>query len=124
MTELLHILYHGTDETTAKKIMVNGFKEFTYFAKNLKDALKFGGDCVFEVAFPDGFAPNWFSSEFCWQIRNKKRILPDKIVRVCKYDERLIFENKQLNNEIFQSSLPYYEGSKTKIVSPKESEQP
>jgi hypothetical protein len=47
----LIICFHGTNEANAKSILKRGFLPDTYFAAHLEDALEFGGNHVFEVAF-------------------------------------------------------------------------
>lgn len=114
MNDLLHILYHGTDEKTADKILKEGFSKYTYFAKNMHNALRFGGKYVFEVVFEDNEAPIWFSGEFCWQYRNKEVIPPERIVALHKIEETILLENKKLRKKVFESSLPYSLGTKEK----------
>jgi len=104
---LLHILYHGTSKENADKILKEGFNKYTYFAKNLNDALMMGGEYVFGVAFKHYKAPDWFENFRCWQIRNKRHIPPSKIVGLVKYSMEEILINKELSNKVFKSeSLP------------------
>ena len=43
------IMYHGTDEKTAQMILEKGFKEGTFFARHMEDAVYLGGLDVFQV---------------------------------------------------------------------------
>lgn len=43
------IWYHGTNKNNAKSILKTGFREGTWFAKHLEDAIGYGGEYVFEV---------------------------------------------------------------------------
>ena len=45
--------YHGTNEENSKSILKDGFREGTYFAYHLEDALTFGGQYVFLVEFDE-----------------------------------------------------------------------
>lgn len=46
----MEIWFHGTDEDGAKSILEEkSFREGTYFAKHMEQAIKFGGPCVFWV---------------------------------------------------------------------------
>lgn len=47
------IAYHGTNPKAAKSIKREGFRKGTYFAFRKRDAIKFGGLCVFTVEFSD-----------------------------------------------------------------------
>lgn len=105
---LLHILYHGTSKENANKILKDGFDPYTYFAKNLRDAINMGGEYIFEVMFEHKIAPNWFENFRCWQIRNKQHIPPNNIVSLKQYSISEIFANKKLANQVFQTSLEYY----------------
>lgn len=105
---LLHIVYHGTTEENAKKILKEGFKEYTYFAKNLADAIGFGGGYVFAVALEHKYASEWFEHFRCWQIKNKNHIPITKIVSLRKYSIEELFRNKKKGKEVFERSLEYY----------------
>lgn len=49
---MLRICYHGTDLEHATQIWRDGrFLDHTWFAKNLQDAIEFGGLHIFEVVF-------------------------------------------------------------------------
>ena len=105
---LLHIVYHGTTKENADKILKEGFKEYTYFAKNLKDAIGFGGGYVFEVVMEHKCASEWFEHFRCWQMMNREHIPPSKIVSLKRYDKDEIFVNEKLRHKVFERSLEYY----------------
>lgn len=97
----IRIWYHGTNRAAARAIRSSGFREGTYFAKNLDDALGYGGDVVFSVALQtaeDYEALNW-------QIRASVHIPPERIVRVTVYRQRCIHEDESLRELIFQRAL-------------------
>jgi len=106
--DLLHILFHGTSKENADRILIEGFQPYTYFAKNLRDAINMGGEYVFFVMFEHKITPEWFENFRCWQIRNKHHIPPNKIVSLKRYSVDSIFNNKKLANRIFKRSLHYY----------------
>jgi len=90
--------YHGTNKESASKILKNGFKEGTYFARHLEDALGFGGEYVFEVALK--------LNHKYWELITKDVISADRIVRLKKYKRPNIeFENKKLGDEVFNWNL-------------------
>jgi len=105
---LLHIVYHGTTKKNAEKILKEGFKEYTYFAKNLAAAIGFGGGYVFAVALGHKYAPEWFEHFRCWQIMNKKRVPVSQIVSLRKYSFEELKVNEKLRKKVFKRSLEYY----------------
>ena len=94
----LCICYHGTTKRTAETILRRGFKEGTYFAKHLEDAIGYGGRHVFEVAFQN----KWDSPEV-WQFRAWEIIPPSRIVSCRIYSSVMLFSNRKLRNAIFSS---------------------
>jgi len=106
--DLLHILYHGTSKENAEKILKEGFDQYTYFAKNLTDALSMGGPYVFAVAFKHTTAPQWFEYYRSWQIRNKRKIHPCHIISLAKYSEKRLYFKKELAHKVLVKSLRYY----------------
>lgn len=80
MKKRVWIVYHGTNAVNAKKILKEGFKEWTYFATHLEDALGYGGAWVFEAAIPRHLIPNG-----SWQFMLDTRVLPEFIVRLTRY---------------------------------------
>lgn len=74
MIGFLKICYHGTDWFHAACILREGFREGTYFAKHLEDAIEYGGPCVFGVAFGAAELPPH------WQFVARGRIPASRIV--------------------------------------------
>ncbi len=107
---LLIICFHGTNAKSANNILKTGFKPWTYFADHLEDALKFGGNHVFEVCFKkDGLRSRGNND---WQFMNRKTIRPNKIVRYFVIKRTTKMENKKLEKEVFESKLQ----SKTEVI--------
>lgn len=99
--ETLQIVYHGTNEANAKKILKHGFKIGTYFATHLEDSLGFGGNYVFEVAFPSSAIPKG-----TWQFTTVQQLPPRLIVQLTKYGQaKKILENELLGEKVFISNL-------------------
>ena len=98
MTGALCICYHGTKKVAARSIMKEGFREGTYFARHLEDAVGFGGYHVFEVCFQaDLLHDNW---QFCaWEV-----VPPDRIISYRVYRRTVEYENGDLRNTIFESN--------------------
>lgn len=92
----MRICYHGTDPAAASLILKEGFKDGTWFAANLQDALGFGGLCVFEVAF-DKDSPDW---QF-----TAPPVKPDRIVSYAVYTKSVSYDNDKLRQEIFESNI-------------------
>jgi len=105
---LLHIVYHGTTKENADKILKEGFKPWTYFAKNLAEALYYGGGYVFAVAIEHNKSPEWFENWLGWQIMNHEHIPITQIVNLRKYSREEIFTNKPLWNEVGRRGIEYY----------------
>lgn len=80
--EPMQIVYHGTNKTAAFKILKNGFKEGTYFAVHLEDAIGYGGLYVFEVVFPSSLI-----QKGQWQICTFNPLQPESIVRMTKFNK-------------------------------------
>lgn len=91
------ICFHGTSRANAKAIMLRGFRENTYFAKHLEDALEFGGSWVFQVCFNEGMLPPG-----CWQFRITDGMPCSQIVRLTHYCKiRTKYENTTLLEAVF-----------------------
>ena len=86
------ICFHGTNKRTVKRILREGFRKGTYFARHLEDALEFGGPFVFSVRFEeDGFVgTNWNG---WWQFHTAEKISVAKIWKVVEYHQLLIHDN-------------------------------
>jgi hypothetical protein len=55
------VWFHGTTPENAALIEREGFKEGTWFARHMEDALEFGGPCIFwvKVSFADKYHQDW-----------------------------------------------------------------
>ena len=95
----LQICYHGTGSEGAKGILKNGFRPYSYFALNLQDALGFGGEHIFEVAFPASEV-----DDFDWQFKAQGRVLPDRIVCHFTLNKRVLQESERLRKKVFNSN--------------------
>jgi len=88
------IVYHGTNVVNARKILREGFKEGTYFAIHMEDALGYGGAYLFEVVCPTHLIPKG-----CWQFR--AAIIPEFIVRLTKYNPaKIMVDNMVLRHMV------------------------
>ena len=46
--------YHGTNTKKNQQLIIkNGFKDGTYFARHMEDALEYGGEYIFTVYFDE-----------------------------------------------------------------------
>jgi len=96
----LQIVFHGTKRLQAKSILKEGFRAGTYFATHLEDPLAFGGNYVFEVAYPSEKI-----AEGAWQFVINQRLSPENIVKLVHYrTTEILFENKELFRKIFESN--------------------
>ena len=96
----LRIWYHGTTEENATSILVGGFRKGTYFAKGLDSAIAFGGPWVFSVAFPKGT-----TSYSGWQITIWEAMGPERIIRLKKYEEELMYHDELAGQRVFASNM-------------------
>ncbi len=85
------IVCHGTNLRNARKILKEGFKKDTYFARHLEDAIGYGGLYVFEVAYPVVLIP-----KNCWQFLNRERVPPEFIVRLTKYNRSKVIKDNMV----------------------------
>ena len=104
MRDKLVICYHGTDKENAENIGVNGFKQGTYFATHLEDALEFGGEYIFEVMFNTALSEIPYK-DWDWQFIAKELIPPDRIVFHYKLLQEKLFEDILLRERILKSNL-------------------
>lgn len=96
----LEILYHGTKfKYIADKILEEGFKEWSYFAKDLATAIDQGGKYVFAVVFLKSDLPDY------WQVRCEDKIPAGRIVRMSKYSEIEIVKDRDLQDKVFNNAL-------------------
>lgn len=80
-----------------RKPIMEDFRRRTYFATHLEDALGFGGNRVFEVAFD--------YASLNWQFTLADQIERRNIVRYSVYTVTRKFENRTLSKRIFLSNL-------------------
>ena len=69
---MARMLFHGTSAQNAAKILKQGFKPRTFFARDLSDAIAFGGSHVFWVLFEK--SPFEHADDDVWQV-----VIADKI---------------------------------------------
>ena len=89
------ICFHGTDKVTVKRILKDGFRKGTYFARHLEDALEFGGRFVFFVRFEENGFTNLEGKNW-WQFHLAEVVLPEKIWKVVEYSQLLILDNPKV----------------------------
>ncbi len=81
------IWFHGTNEAGAKRIIDEGFRPGTYFARGLEDALEFGGPFVIwtalniEPAIPGN-----------WQMLVAEAVPAANILKIIHYWQHITFE--------------------------------
>jgi len=104
----LQIVYHGTDEATAKKILKKGFNPGTFFALHLEDSVGLGGNYIFEVAVESASLPKPSKKLGTdWEFIATDRVPPSQIVELKHYPKaKSITENKALGEAVFRSNLP------------------
>jgi hypothetical protein len=91
----MRICYHGTTEANAKAILSEGFRDGTWFAANLQDALGYGGLHVFEVVFDEVPA---------WQFTSNP-VSTGRIVRYTVYTADVLLDNQELRKRVFDYNL-------------------
>lgn len=69
------IWYHGTNRKNALSIQKNGFRIGTWFARNIHDAIQFGGKYIFSV----GLECEKVGSNVTWQCRTLEAIPAEAI---------------------------------------------
>ena len=100
------IWFHGTQHRKAQKILKEGFREGTYFADHLEDALEFGGNHVFQVVIDFKFRRGRRDKMFSWQVVSANYISKENIVSYKIYPKpEKVFENKKLREKLFEESL-------------------
>ncbi len=88
--------YHGTNKKNANIIRREGFKEGTFFAKHVEDAIGMGGDYIFWVWFENN------PTEY-WEWVSDRIISPNKIYALDHIVPNEIFLNKKLDLHIKKS---------------------
>lgn len=100
----LEVLYHGTKfKKTADKILKEGFAEYSYFAKNLNDAIGMGGKYIFQVVFLKTELPDY------WQVRCENQIPPHRIIRLDKFIETPVYKNQKTEKTLFSNADEYHQ---------------
>ncbi len=90
------IVYHGTKVVEARKILKEGFKEGTYFAKHLEDAIGYGGNYVFEVAYLYSM-----TSKLPIIFRCQQNVPSEFIVQLTRYNpSKVIIDNMVLRHRV------------------------
>lgn len=92
------ICYHGTTKANADCIAKDGFRAGTYFAYHLEDATGFGGEYIFEVAFPEGA-----EARDGWQFTWPRVVPPSRIVAHYRLRKTPISENDELRKTVFNA---------------------
>lgn len=91
------LCYHGTNADAARSILKEGFRPDSWFAVHLEDAIAYGGLHVFEVVFDSEKIP-----QDAWQFHVLSEISPKHIVSYSVFQQRKVFENSILREEIFK----------------------
>ena len=86
--------YHGTNTKAAQSILKLGFYSYTWFAAHLEDAFCYGGPHIFEVVFDD--PPE------TWQFQPFIVIPKERIVSYSVFQQRVIFINEELREELHE----------------------
>ena len=97
------IYYHGTSLKNALSICREGFREYTYFATHLEDAVGYGGSYVFHVMFEKRMELD------VWQFREPGVVPVDRIVRLRHHEVVELFSNSVLSKRIFDKAIAEYE---------------
>lgn len=99
--------WHGTSKERAEKILKEGFKPWTYFAKSIEQSLFMGGEYIFGVAFQlDKFKEPFHKDPEAWQFMNSKWIKPDKIIALHHIKlVKTLFHNKTLRWFVFKTNV-------------------
>jgi len=96
--------FHGTNKKASEIIIKDGFKNGTFFAKNLSDSLTMGGEYVFWV---------WFDKDPTeyWEYVSNKEISKDQILLLRKYSISRLYQNETLLKKIrhYHSTLMHGE---------------
>lgn len=93
----MRIWFHGTNADAAIEIFKTGFREGTYFAKHLEDALEFGGPHIFEAVL--------LTDHVDWQISVSNQIPPESIVRYSVYERTILKDFPERRAEVFRGNM-------------------
>ena len=97
------IVYHGTDRKSARSIRESWFREGTWFARHLEDALGFGGSYVFEVVMESSRLPSHVGG---WQFMTAEAVPITQIQALRVYKQKVLMEDRLLRELVFESNLP------------------
>lgn len=101
------IAWHGTNVEGYKGIKNLGFfKNGTYFARHLEDAIGMGGPYVFAVVFKDG-KDVWKHPDASvdWQFRVSNDYSIEHVVEITHYEINSIFKNDELRIKAFEENM-------------------
>lgn len=107
------ILFHGTSEANSKEIFLSGFKEGTYFAKHLEDAIEYGGPYVFWVFFE-----HLDQKKLGWEYIIDTPVQPDKIVKMIVYSKEISYNNEDLQYYMRKVAIKEQHGIQADICEP------
>ena len=94
------IVFHGVNNLKiAKKILVEGFKPYTYFALHLEDSLEFGGEYIFYVALD--------VNDKNWQLRPIKSVPRGRIVRLIQVSPKELYKDDVAHVKYFGHGKKY-----------------
>ena len=94
--------YHGTSRENADKILVEGFREGTYFAQNVDDALCMGGAYVFAVSFSSS------QTSSCWQWGTPSAIPSERIHSLRRFEVELLQFNPDEARKLEHASFIHW----------------
>jgi hypothetical protein len=95
----MRIWFHGTNRAASQAIIEQGFREESWFAESLEDAIEFGGEYVFEVAFD--YMPVIPGN---WQMRVSEAVPVECIVRLTKYNPKILADYPDRRIAVFQTT--------------------
>lgn len=95
----MKIWFHGTNRQASQVISESGFAPSCWFARNLEDALEFGGEYVFEVALP--YEPVIDGN---WQMCVGPAVSTEAIVSLTKYEQSKLMDNPELRAKVFAAN--------------------
>ena len=98
------IYYHGTNNRkTANKILKEGFNTYTYFSRDLYDAICYGGKYVFRVWFYEDELPQH------WQMCCADKVPKERIYELLKFKKKKLYYNRKVDFEIdYSAQQPDY----------------
>jgi len=84
--------YHGTDRQAAEQICREGFRSHSFFARNMQDALEFGGRYVFYVLFEED--PGDPGDPDDWQVVIPEPVPKDRIYKLTRHLRFTLYEDR------------------------------